>query len=92
MHALQEYLICFDHKFINKCAPVWKIKTLLMIDILCDIYSIPALFCVSASIVIALEVILHIGIRLLAWHLCIKIHGIYYISLYFKKGYFTDLF
>ena len=44
IHALQEYLICFDHKFINKCAPVWKITTLLMIDILCDIYSIPALF------------------------------------------------
>lgn len=31
VHALQEYLIYFDHKFINKCGPVWKITTLLMI-------------------------------------------------------------
>lgn len=44
VHALQEYLIYFDHKFINKCGPVWKITTLLMIDILCDIYNTPALF------------------------------------------------
>ena len=35
--ALQEYLIYFDHKFINKCVPVWKITTLLMVDILSDL-------------------------------------------------------
>jgi len=91
--ALQEYLIYFDHKFISKCVPVWEITTLLMVDILCDIYNRPALFfCISASIVIALEVILHIDIRLLVWHLCIKIHSVYYISLHFKKRNFIDLF
>ena len=84
VHALQEYLIYFDHKFINKCGPVWKITTLLMIFFVIFIIHLH-FFWISASIVIALEVILHIGIRLLVWYLCIKIHSIYYISLYFKK-------
>ena len=36
LHTLQEDLICFDDKFI-KCAPAWKITTLLVTDIPCDI-------------------------------------------------------